>query len=138
MRDTPQQTNSFDCGMYTVLMAEGLAARTGMVPIPATGVAQDEVTTSSSPERMVVAPRLCGNNGPHQVKESSAIPARDAVGVQCRIGRVGGEEGIMAAAKEGRFDNNMSYAGGMVVISPEFVANTRILASERLSRCIRA
>lgn len=135
VRDAPQQANSFDCGMYTVLVAEGLASKTAVAPIPAE-VAQDEVTASSSPEGMAVAPRLCESSGPRQVKEAE-LPAGDAIAADSSSGRGGGRQGVMVAAKRGR-SGDVADAGGMVMISAEFVANARILARERLSNCIRS
>lgn len=137
VHDAPQQKNSFDCGMYTVLMAEGLASKRAMTTLPATAaMAQSEVTASSR-EGMVVSPRLCKNNGARQAEESVLVPAGDLVGGADSSGRGDSREGTMVAAEGGRFDG-VASAGGMVMISPEFVANARILARERLARCIRS
>lgn len=137
VRDAPQQTNSFDCGMYTVLMAEGLASKTAMTAIPATTavVAESEVTTSSSSrEGVAVSPRLFENIGPRQAEES-VLPAGGLVVGGGDSGRGDSREGMAVAAEGGRFDV-VASAGGMVMISPEFVTNARILARERLARCI--
>ncbi|CAM9750224.1 unnamed protein product [Ectocarpus fasciculatus] len=144
VRDAPQQRNAFDCGMYTILLAERLALK---APAATAAVSQQSSTTPTPP---MVASAVTGvpgtNRNPRQ--DNGAAPGGKGEGVGTG-GDAGGGSGSgdglcsggvgrekVSVAAEASGSGGDSRAVEKMVITPEFVSSARTLALERLTRCI--
>ncbi|CBN74639.1 conserved unknown protein [Ectocarpus siliculosus] len=141
VREAPQQRNAFDCGMYTILLAERLASKAAA----ATAAASQQSSTTPTPP--VVASAVTGvprcNVNPRQ--DSEAAPAgkggeagtggdAGSGGGLCSVDSFGRDKTSVAVEENGSGEG--SRAVETMAMSPTFVSSARTLARERLSRCI--
>ncbi|CAN0228681.1 unnamed protein product [Scytosiphon promiscuus] len=151
VRDAPQQSNAFDCGMYTVLLAERLASKAtaaGAAPSTTAAVVEQPATTAALP---VVAPEEVAVGATPAVEpRGTKISRQDSDTVISRresevardgaSGDVGGGRGIggFGGGPEGVAVTRGDVSSGVETISSDFVSSARALAREKLSRCIRS
>ncbi|CAN0052259.1 unnamed protein product [Ectocarpus sp. 12 AP-2014] len=135
VRDAPQQRNAFDCGMYTILLAERLASKAAAAT---TAASQRSSTTPTPP---VVASALTGvprgNMTPRQDKDAEPAGKGGEVGIGgglCSVGGVGWDKNSVAVEENGSGEGRVAVE--TMAMSPKFVSSARTLARERLSRCI--
>ncbi|CAM9122267.1 unnamed protein product [Ectocarpus sp. 8 AP-2014] len=138
LRDAPQQRNAFDCGMYTILLAERLASKA------AAATASASQPSSTTPIPPVVASAVTGvprsNVNTRQDNEAAPAGKEGEVGTGGdtgglgSVGSVGRDKKLVAAEENGSGDG--SRAVETMSMSPEFVSSARRLTQERLSRCI--
>lgn len=119
--DAPQQQNGYDCGMYTVLLAEHIASeKNGASHAEPAG---DGCTTTLSPTR------------PPTKTTTTRTAAEASAGGGTSERDEGAEKKRRVLLRGGSGDHGrVSRFGGL---SPEFVSNARNLARERLGKCFR-
>lgn len=134
VRDAPQQSNGFDCGMYTVLLAKRLASKAAAAtPVCAPPVV---VEAEAAVAATVVAAASGEGKMPDQDREAVLVGGTRAEGgFGCVVGGVC--DGVSGATERGSSGEEAGARGLGMSISPEFVSNERTLARERLLRCIR-
>ncbi len=142
VHEAPQQRNGFDCGMYTVLLAERLASKATAAATPTPLLM--EVEAGAGPGSASV-PRE--NQPPLQDKEAVlAAGGRASVGSGGGIGGgIGGgsdgdggaRDGVSRVAAGTGSGDAAAADAATIMISPEFVSNARNLAMDRLLGCIR-
>lgn len=140
VRDAPQQRNAFDCGMYTILLAERLASK---APAATAAVSQQSSTTPTPPMVASAVTGVPGGNmnprqddGAAQAGKGGEVGTGGGASVGGGLGSDGvGREKVAVAAEEGDSGDD-SRAVETMAISPEFVSSARTRARERLSRCI--
>lgn len=115
VRDAPQQRNGYDCGMYTVVLAELLASKA----LASTTAPQAEEAVSIGRARSDNVGGDSGRGGSSGSGSGGGGDARNSAA---------GSETVLAGGGDGD--------GEAVAVSPEFVSNARRVARERLSRCI--
>lgn len=138
VRDAPQQSNGFDCGMYTVLLARRLASSQAAAAAAAT-----TAVASAPPAVMVEAEAAVAATvvAVDQDRDAVVVGGEAAEGgIGCGGGGGGGGGDYVGAPVANDWGRSGEGSGAREVgmnISPEFVSNERTLARERLLRCIR-
>lgn len=137
VQDAPQQQNGYDCGMYTVLLAERFASRKSdrsstedsSSSNASTSRGESRMVPQSSPQPQPpsLATKPPSITDGHEKEESGKRKRLTVAGVRGSIG-VGGNGGGGPSGGELSIQD----------ISPVFVSDARRLALERLKACIRA
>lgn len=133
VRDAPQQSNGFDCGMYTVLLARRLASEAAGTPV--TPAPPPVVVEADAAVAAVTVVASSGESKMPDQDKAAALAAGERVEGSSGCG--GDGEGVSAATERESSGEEASAKGVTMSISPAFASNERTLARERLLRCIR-
>lgn len=137
VREAPQQRNGFDCGMYTVLLAERLALKATAAATP-TPLLEVGAGVGAGPASLSRKHKM-----PHQDKEAvltAGESARAASGGGSGVDGGGGARvGVSSSvAAETGSDEAAAADAATIMITPDFVSNARNLAKDRLLGCIHS
>lgn len=144
VKDAPQQRNGYDCGMYTVLVAERLASRKKSPGNVANSRSKSNPpTAAATPAIKSSSPATSASSGSdlHSVVEDGGVQQDETGKQRKRKASPGVKSGFLEGVDvpvEGGGD--ISGLGEVSVknIAPDFVSEARRIARERLMECIRA
>lgn len=156
VNDAPQQKNGYDCGMYTVLVAERLASRKES-PVDVASSSRSNNNPSTAAATPTITPYPPATNTSSGCVLHSAVEEGDARQDESEKQRkrkappgVKSEfpQGVDVRGKGGSGDSGNRHGGGRDDdglgevsandITPDSVSEARRVARERLIECIRA